>query len=43
MRAAYGPPVQRDMERSLECVKPSVNQADLERQVEFMKDFGQEG
>jgi hypothetical protein len=34
---------QRDMDKSLASVKPTVNSADLKKQEEFTADFGQEG
>ena len=40
----WEPPVSmRDMETSLEALKPSVNDDDLERMQKFTADFGQEG
>eukprot|EP00123_Amoebidium_parasiticum_P014523 comp22536_c0_seq1/m.34228 comp22536_c0_seq1/g.34228 ORF comp22536_c0_seq1/g.34228 comp22536_c0_seq1/m.34228 type:complete len:433 (-) comp22536_c0_seq1:127-1425(-) len=33
----------RDLDRSLASVKPTVNAADLQKQLDFTKDFGQEG
>jgi hypothetical protein len=34
---------QRDMDKSLASVKPTVNSADLKKQEDFTADFGQEG
>jgi hypothetical protein len=34
---------QADLERSLAAIKPTVNQAELHRQEEFTRDFGEEG
>lgn len=34
---------QNDMLKALGSVKPSVDSSDLERQIKFTEDFGQEG